>query len=49
MDKQLKHYTSLGYSLCPIFEFGGIKTVEVIKGTPRCIGLLGADAGRGGG
>ena len=40
----LKSYSSAGYALCDIFQFKGMDTVELTKGTPRSIGLLGLEA-----
>jgi hypothetical protein len=37
----IKSYGSIGYALCNIFDFGGTTTVELIKGSPRMIGLFG--------
>ena len=39
----LKAYGSVGYTLCHLFEFSGLTTVEMIKGSPRAIGLFGVD------
>jgi hypothetical protein len=33
----------LGYALCNIFEFKGASTVELIRGSPRSIGLTGLE------
>lgn len=33
-----------GYGICNIFEFGGVQTVELSRGSPRSIGQLGLDA-----
>lgn len=38
-----KSYISVGYALCNIFDFGGTTTVELNKGSPRLIGLLGLE------
>lgn len=40
----MKTYSSAGYALCEIFQFKGQDVVELNKGTPRSIGLLGLDA-----
>ena len=40
----LKTYTSSGYGLCDIFLFKGTESVDLTRGTPRSIGILGLDA-----
>ena len=33
-----KTYMSGGYGICNIFDFGGVQTVELSRGSPRSIG-----------
>lgn len=40
----LRTYSSGGYALCDIFQFRGTEVVELMKGSPRSIGILGIDA-----
>jgi hypothetical protein len=35
----LKTYSSAGYALCDIFQFKGQDIVDLIKGSPRLIGM----------
>lgn len=39
-----KTYSSCGYALCSLFDFGGVTSVELNRGSPRAIGLGGLDA-----
>ena len=39
----MKSYSSAGYALCDIFQFKGQDTVELNRGTPRSIGLVGLE------
>ena len=42
-----KSYSSAGYALCSIFDFGGTISVELNRGSPRSIGQLGLDSIQG--
>jgi hypothetical protein len=40
----IKSYGSIGYGLCHIFEsISSVTTIEIMKGSPRSIGLVGLD------
>ena len=39
-----KTYSSCGYGLCSIFDFAGVTSIELNRGSPRAIGLGGLDA-----
>ncbi len=40
----LRTYSSGGYALCDVFQFKGIEVVDLVKGSPRNIGILGLEA-----
>jgi hypothetical protein len=40
----IKSYSSGGYGMCDIFQFKGMDVVDLIKGSPRNIGILGIEA-----
>jgi hypothetical protein len=39
----IRSYSSGGYALCDMFAFKGADTVDLTRGSPRSIGLLGLD------
>lgn len=40
----IRTYSSAGYALCDIFLFKGTDTVDLTKGSPRSIGIIGLES-----